>query len=67
MNFLHNVSAFMRKNQAITVDHRPGPKETWPVHIKLGSSGDSLDVWADVENARRLRDKLIAALDGVDE
>jgi hypothetical protein len=60
---LYNVSAFMRTNQPVSATYRPGPDRAWPIHVQLGPGGeDTIDIYADVKEATRLRDKLTTAI-----
>lgn len=61
---LYNVTAFMRKDQPLSVDYRPGPDVSWPIHLQIGPGGDdTIDVFASVADATRLRDALSAQID----
>ena len=64
MGLLYNVSAFMRPGQEIEVKSKPATSaEPWPVRIKIGPGGeDTIDIFAGVLDATRLRDALTAAL-----
>ena len=62
MRFLYDVSAFLTNDKPLSVNYHPAPADRWPVHIRLGPGGDAIDVFADVDSARKLRDALTAAL-----
>lgn len=63
MGLLYNVSAFMRPGQPLKVKVKDNRDKDWPVMIQLGPGGeDTIDIYANIENATRLRDALTAAL-----
>lgn len=67
MGLLYNVTAFLRGGQPIDVKVKPATgAEPWPVRIKIGPGGeDTIDVFAGVLDATRLRDALTEALERV--
>ncbi len=66
---LRNVTGFMRPDQPLTVRVQGANlRSSWPVHIEIGPGGDdTIDLYASLENARRLRDALTQALDQEDQ